>query len=554
MRSRSIVTKIVASACGMVSLLLILGSSALIKFEINLVKAFTNEHLEKISHSIDERGKAEKASLQQNINFNLKILNSFGGLYIHHLESEELKNSLKVFMHSAGILAVNVLDEDGNPFAAAWKTPEVIVANALPDDLNLDTALSVQIDSILRNEKVGSFHIYYTDAIVTEKIMDIKEDMLAEAEKFESASYNRLHRAVLNQAAGVLLIILALTICLVFTLRPMVLRPINAVSEIARRLADFDLTATAGAYRNDEIGRMLAAINTMILEFRKIVSDVKSGGKRLVYTSGEMTRNISMIASASEEMNANVSDVSKTALQMSQNVNAVAGAIEQMSASINETGKNARQGSRIAEEAVEMARKAGETMTSLGDAANEIGEVTEVIKRIADKTTLLALNADIEAASAGEAGKGFAVVANEIKEFARQSTQAADNIAARISVMQENTEQAVAVIGDVSHIIDTINSSSGTTNSALEEQMKAVNEIAANAFQADARANDIAASVAQLAQGANEVSMNVDMAASGKGGEKKDGNIDVHYMDVSAAEVAKLAAELLELVDKFKME
>ncbi len=551
MRNMSIVTKIVAFACGIVSILLILGSFALIEFEVDMVEGFTEEHLEKINAAIEDRKNAEEAALQENVDFKLKILNGFGALYIHHFEAEELKNSLKLFMDSPEILAINVLDEDGSPFAAAWKSPDMATGDALPKDIELNEDLSVQMDSIIGNKKIGSFQIYYTDSILKEKIIRIRKELKAEAENFKRTSYNRLHRAIFSEIIGVFVILLALMICLVLTLRPMVLRPVKIVSNVARRLANFDLTASVKTRRRDEIGILLIAINDMVQEFRKIVSDVKSGGKRLADTAAQMTQNISTIATATEEMSVNVQDVSNSAVQMSQNATAVAGAIEEMSASINEAGRSARQGSHVARDAVEMADKAKEAMSSLGEAAIRIGEVTEVIKRIAENTALLALNADIEAASAGEAGKGFAVVANEIKEFARQSAQAADDIAARISVMQENTKQAVHVIGEVSGIINTINSSSENITFSLEDQMKAVDEIAANVLQADARANEIAASIAQLAQGANEVSMNVGIAARGKEGTGEE-TMKGHYMDASAAEVARLAEELLELVDKFK--
>lgn len=551
MKNRSIVTKIVASSCGIISVLLLLGSFVLIEFEINIVKTFMDEHLKMVRHSIDERGHAEKTSLNEKIHFKLKILNGFGRLHIHHFEVEELMNALKLFMSSPEITAIKVLTDDDAPFAAAWREPEIRVGSALPDHFKLDESLSVHIDAMLRDRKIGRFYIYYTDKIITDKIVHIREKMSSEMEILERHSYERLYSGIYNQIAGIFFILLVLMISLIFILRPLVLKPITVISDIARRLANFDLTVSVNSGRLDEIGMLLIAINNMVLEFRKIVSDVKFGGEHLANASGEMTNNINMIASASQDMSANVHNVSNTATHLSQNINAVAGAIEEMSASINDAGKNARQGSHIAAEAVKMAEKAGNTMTSLGEAASQIGEVTEVIKRIAEKTTLLALNADIEAASAGEAGRGFGVVANEIKAFARQSTQAADDIAARISLMQESTNQAVTVIGDVSSIIDTINSSSETITFSLEEQMNAVNEIAVNALQADARANEIAASMAQLSQGANEISMNVGMAARGRGVDAKDD--EGSYMDASAAEVARLANELLELVDKFKI-
>jgi methyl-accepting chemotaxis protein len=328
--------------------------------------------------------------------------------------------------------------------------------------------------------------------------------------------------------------------------------PLNLILTAAHRLAGFDLTVHLDENRNDEIGKLISAINTISLEFRRIVTEVKLNGKKLSDSSVQMAANIHKIASATEEMSVGTDNVSKTAEYMSQNVNAVAGAIEEMSASVNEVGKNALQGSRIAKDAVEMAGKAGETMTSLGQAANEIGEVTKFIKKIADKTNLLALNAHIEAASAEEAGKGFAVVANEIKEFARQSTQAAEDIAKRILFMQETAEQAVSVIGDVSGIINSINHSSENISRTLEEQMKATNEIASNAAQANLHAREIAVSMDELAKVANELSMNVGIAAGVE--DAKKGRRDICHMDASAEEVSRLVKKLLELVKKFRIE
>jgi len=552
MHNRSIVTKIVVFSCGIVTLLMLTGSYFLITFERNLVQSFTDEYLNKISLSIDSREEAEKASLQKDVRFNTKILSRIGALSLLDFNPDGLKAFLRAYMRYPEIIAIKVSDDHGEPFAAAWRGSDgTLVGDMLPDDLRVDESLSVQTDSVQNGDKVGTFQVYYTDTILSDILRVVREDALADAGKFHKNSRSRLNRAIVSQSIGIAAILLALIICLIILLRALVLRPLHKVSAIARRLADFDLTVVADAGRKDETGMLLSAINKMVLEFRKIVSDVKSCGRELADASGQMTGNITTIASATDEMSVNASDVSETATRMSQNVSGVAGAIEEMSASVDKIGKNARQGLCITEDAVKMAEKAKKTMTSLGEAAILIGEVTETIKRIAEKTTLLALNADIEAASAGEAGKGFAVVANEIKEFARQSTHAADDIAARISVMQENTHDAVAVIGDVSGLINTINSSSEAITLTLENQMKAMNDIAANAFRADARASEITNSIAQLAQGANDVSMNVGMAARRRGGDMEDGEAGGRYMEASAAEVARLADKLLELVDKF---
>lgn len=351
-----------------------------------------------------------------------------------------------------------------------------------------------------------------------------------------------------------ILFTILLMIPLILWMNHKIVGPMNMILIAAHQLAGFDLTVHLDGDRKDEVGDLVSAINTIALEFRSIVSEVKSNGKKLSDSSMQMTANIHKIASAAEEMSVGTDNVSKTAEYMSQNVNAVAGAIEEMSASVNEVGKNALQGSRIAKNAVEMTEKAGETMTSLGQAANEIGEVTKFIKKIADKTNLLALNAHIEAASAEDAGKGFAVVANEIKEFARQSTQAAEDISKRILFMQKTAEQAVSVIGDVSGIISSINHSSENISRTLEEQMKATNEIASNAAQANIHAREIAVSMDELAKVANELSMNVVMAAGVEGAKLQKGKSGIYDMDASAEEVSRLVRKLLELVKKFKVE
>jgi len=289
-------------------------------------------------------------------------------------------------------------------------------------------------------------------------------------------------------------------------------------------------------------------------QLKKNAEIMNTQAENVAGSSEQMNVNINMIASSVEEMSTNVTGISNTARQMNENINSVASAIEEMSASMTGVGENARQGSKIADKATNMAKIAGETMTSLGQAANEIGKVTEVIKRIADKTNLLALNAAIEAAAAGEAGKGFAVVANAIQKFADQSAEAAEDIATRISDVQVNTKEAVDVIADVSSIIEEMNTSSETIMIAVESQTIAVNEIAANASEANSRADQIASAMAELTTGANDVARNIGEMAKGSNevahsirgvsGAIKDSNEGIFSIHQSATELAELAKQL----------
>ena len=554
MNGQSISTKVTASVCGIVFVLLLTGGFILMKIQIKMVENFTNQHLEKITRTIDDREQGEKASLREYVMFSAKMLNKLASGYLYNVDMDYMKEALRNYAAYPGIAAVKVTDSYGDSFGAVWKSPDIRVDDTLPENKGLKEKLSVQLEAIYEENRVGTIHVYYSEDSLAENIRKIKAEALQEADAFDKESRSYLNKVILTQGICGFVLLMFQMISLIFIIRAMILRPVNMVSDIAHRLADFDLSVSIVTKRKDEIGRLLSAISQMALEFRKIVGDVKSGGKQLAGASMQMRENISIIASATEEISVSAQNVSESTGKMSQNNSTVAGAVEEISASISEAERNARQGSLIAEAAVELAGKAGDTMRSLGEAANRIGEVTEVIKKIADKTNLLALNAHIEAASAGEAGKGFAVVANEIKEFARESTSAAEDISDRISLIQENTRAAVDVIQEVSDIIHSMNHSSETVSFALKEQRNAACEISASAEEGRNLAENIAVAMEELAKGVNEVSMRVGMAAGRKGGDIESDTTNLHYMDASAAEVERLANKLLELVEKFKTE
>ena len=175
MKNWSIVTKIVASTSGIVCLLVLLGGYILIRFEIKMVDTFTNEILRGYHELINDREMEENRSLKRSINFSTHILNGIGAAYLYNLDQEGLKQSLRPFMNYEQIEAIRVLDEQGKPFAAAWRSPEVEIGNALPKDLRLNNDLSSQVECVRGEKKIGVFQIYYSDKLLTEKIQELKK-------------------------------------------------------------------------------------------------------------------------------------------------------------------------------------------------------------------------------------------------------------------------------------------------------------------------------------------------------------------------------------------
>jgi methyl-accepting chemotaxis protein len=205
-----------------------------------------------------------------------------------------------------------------------------------------------------------------------------------------------------------------------------------------------------------------------------------------------------------------------------------------MAASIREIGSNAAEATQVAAKAVDVVATADATVTRLGGSSSEIGDVVKVITSIAEQTNLLALNATIEAARAGDAGKGFAVVASEVKDLARETAKATETITRRVEAIQSDTTDAVATIGEIGTIIESINSFQLTIASAVEEQSSTTDEINRTLSSAANSASTIANSITEIADATEQTSTVVGETSS------------------AADQLSSMSTELTALVGRFK--
>jgi methyl-accepting chemotaxis protein len=266
-------------------------------------------------------------------------------------------------------------------------------------------------------------------------------------------------------------------------------------------------------------------------------------------SSNVMTGTSNTVAASAEEMSANMNSVAASMEQFTVNIGTVATSSEEMSATITEISVSTGKAKEITGQAVSAAGKASTQVNELGTAAQDIGKVTEAIAAISSQTNLLALNATIEAARAGEAGRGFAVVANEIKELAQQTAHATEDIRGKIQGIQQTTGQTVREIGQISSVINDVDSIVGSIAAAVEEQSTTTRDIADNVGQASVGVQQVNENVAQADGVLRTIAKDVASvnAASGEVAQT------AQSMHTNAQSLAGLAENLDAMVSKFKI-
>ena len=299
--------------------------------------------------------------------------------------------------------------------------------------------------------------------------------------------------------------------------------------------------------RQDEIGMLSRALQSMAANLRQQTSKIAEGIHVLMSSTSEILASVTQLASSSAETSTSVGETVTTLEEVRQTSQLANQKAQQVSGRAQKAAQTAQNGEKATGDTIEDMNRIREQMASIAESivklseqSQAIGDIISTVRDLADQSNLLAVNASIEAAKAGEQGKGFVVVAQEIRSLSEQSKQATIQVQTILSNIQKATSAAVMA------------TEQGTK--AVEAGMKQADEAGGSIQVLAESVGEAAQAMSQIAITSQEQTIGMNQIAEAMESIKQASiqNVDSSsQLEMSAQNLQELGHKLKQIVDMY---
>ncbi|MFD2671680.1 methyl-accepting chemotaxis protein [Marinicrinis sediminis] len=373
-------------------------------------------------------------------------------------------------------------------------------------------------------------------------------------------------------------IVVVFTILVALLLIRALIKPIQRIQQVVRKISEGDLRQLIASKRKDELGKLSDSVDHMILQVRDMLGhtqliasslsdhsqNFKGFSKETASANLDILRAINEIASGADQQASRTEESAQFIHELNQELDTINQATDTMKASGDSAIVHTTQGmetmtslQEAADQSKDRLNQVTSSLEQLSEKMRQIGDITLTITDISHQTNVLALNASIEAARAGAHGKGFSVIAEQVRQLSSQSKMASSHIAELIEDLQEKMnilEENMGVTGKTMLNQDTAVKVTleafETIRSSVESIYDQIRQIHRQATDAKTKNLNLVHSIQMVAGIAEETAAGVEEVSS----TSFQQNESIQHIAVQADDIHELAIQLFEQIQRFQVD
>ena len=343
------------------------------------------------------------------------------------------------------------------------------------------------------------------------QLAELIEQYVKEAEVASDQQSQQSLITLLIVSIGVSIVSILLMLSIGRSARNTLMKVISDLTKVKE--GDMTAQASINHKRNDEFDALSQSLNEMTGGLGGVLTEVVNTTSNVSTMIDELNGAITNIADNNRSVTDRTKSLAVATDDISSRITHLSSTTDELREHSSETYESAKAGAKTIRVVldnlngtVEAVNLTGKQLDELGRLSSDIDNVIGMINDLANQTNLLALNAAIEAARAGEAGRGFSVVADEVRSLAEKTVDATSKITDIVGTIQSSTQTAISTMeqgqerlrvieqngGEAEEAIRVIENNAQTSSQASDNMAAAIQDVASTAVQMSSEMEQIA--------------------------------------------------------------